>query len=902
MRRGDVPLSTDSRRRAVIITMLFGLFLSGSGCGPDAPTSDGGVIDSGIGAGGGTAPWLMQAERFVYPVRYAASVALTENYVNPVSAGSWYVTNNFGTYCSSGCGGNVGLHPGIDWNMRCARSNDARCDLGEPAFAVAPGRVIYAQVLSSSLGFGIIVEHELPGVEDLSEYIAAGTTSSPQPSQHVWSAYLHLQPKSVSLRVNDYVQLGDQLGQIGDYNGPHLHFEMRFKRKVGWPNYQVNAQALTNWGLLDPWRFLAAHTFSDQHPVSCDSPQVAEAEQGNLYAAAVSIRFANRWSQRLGCPTSFVGVESAWTAQQFTLAGNRSTWRFPGSAGDTVLAATPDSNHAVLLRSGFWGAFRCLGTGSYDADLAYILGRPIDEEHLATLDPLDRPSATGVDSADGCGLVAGKLGLPDNAIRLHGEDVLVDFRKTTVQHFERGCLWYSESERVVVNGQPTLRPRVHVHAYNRADRIRLGLQLPNWQRACGANLIVTDNDVGIEDCTDECVPGNPYCDIDGSSVVFCGELDDGDVCWDRLPIECAPGLTCTTDSAGPTCIASGVDAGVGPSTDGGLCVSCLPGTFECAPDRLSRKTCTLNVGASCPHWESLQCGSGNDQVCVVGQGCVVCGIAGQACCVGGTCNSGLRCNGASCVVNSECEDSDLDGFFAQTCGGRDCNDGTPLVRPGAAEACNGTDDDCNGVADDGLGASTCGVGACQRVVNNCADGVPQVCVTGSPDVELCNGVDDDCNGTVDDACSRTLHIALSALAQAECVGGWQLVYYDEIGNEVAPSAPGADLDVLLPASWGFTGTMAFAARCSQPVAGSQWRDWYSFVDQPASVAGVASIQLDGVELADDESRVCDFFPTCSFGQPTYWTTPRVPLDAAQNSQCTPSPLSCPPWCSSAACQ
>jgi len=47
-------------------------------------------------------------------------------------------------------------------------------------------------------------------------------------------------------------------------------------------------------------------------------------------------------------------------------------------------------------------------------------------------------------------------------------------------------------------------------------------------------------------------------------------------------------------------------------------------------------------------------------------------------------------------------DGDGDGEPAIVCGGRDCDDSRPDVRPGVAEACNGRDDDCDGEVDEGL--------------------------------------------------------------------------------------------------------------------------------------------------------------------------------------------------------
>ena len=71
------------------------------------------------------------------------------------------------------------------------------------------------------------------------------------------------------------------------------------------------------------------------------------------------------------------------------------------------------------------------------------------------------------------------------------------------------------------------------------------------------------------------------------------------------------------------------------------------------------------------------------------------------------------------------------------------------------EVCNGLDDDCDGLIDEDLGTTTCGVGECQVTVQNCVDGVPQICVPKTPGVEspeagtCADSKDNDCDGLTD---------------------------------------------------------------------------------------------------------------------------------------------------------
>ena len=115
-------------------------------------------------------------------------------------------------------------------------------------------------------------------------------------------------------------------------------------------------------------------------------------------------------------------------------------------------------------------------------------------------------------------------------------------------------------------------------------------------------------------------------------------------------------------------------------------------------------------------------------------------------------------------------DNDCDGLVdedlgAVTCGLGNCQHQVQLCVGGAPqlcdpmegfelETCDGSDNDCDGLVDEQLGTTTCGLGPCDHTVDNCVDGIPQVCdpMEGS-DVEECDGVDNNCSGEVDEGFS-----------------------------------------------------------------------------------------------------------------------------------------------------
>lgn len=223
--------------------------------------------------------------------------------------------------------------------------------------------------------------------------------------------------------------------------------------------------------------------------------------------------------------------------------------------------------------------------------------------------------------------------------------------------------------------------------------------------------------------------------------------------------------------------------------------------------------------------------------------------------------------------------------------------------PPTPELCNGRDDDGNGLIDEIFECSvgrrgntcvtSCGANGFQLCTTNCRWN--PVCQTYA---ELCNDtIDNDCNGRVDcadtacrnlpqcevippppidagrtDGC-RTLIIRLDLARLPTCSSGRVIILYDSEGYP-HESRPGAPLTVDLCGA--LRGALVVSTRCG----GEYLRDWPGSAGQSVRAGGVASITLDGDELADGESLLCfDRF------SPTPGVRPMIPLERFFYGRC-----------------
>ena len=146
---------------------------------------------------------------FAFPIGKSRSVTESRDL-----ADAWYNAQDFGE----------NKHLGEDWNS----NGGGNTECGEPVFATAAGKIVYAGDAGPGWGNVLIVTH-------LSTK-----------GEKVQSLYGHL---ASIVRTQGNVKLRERIGTIGDANGRyrcHLHFEIRLEGNRFWdqvgPGYSSNRQ------------------------------------------------------------------------------------------------------------------------------------------------------------------------------------------------------------------------------------------------------------------------------------------------------------------------------------------------------------------------------------------------------------------------------------------------------------------------------------------------------------------------------------------------------------------------------------------------------------------------------------------------------------------------------------
>jgi murein DD-endopeptidase MepM/ murein hydrolase activator NlpD len=161
---------------------------------------------------------LPVAGKFAYPL--GKTGALTEA---KDKKDEWYNAQDFGE----------NDHLGEDWN----KNSGGNTDCGEAVFAIAAGKIVYAENAGAGWGNVVIIEHAL----------GDGT--------RVQSLYGHLRK---ILKTSGTVTLREQIGEVGNADGKylcHLHLEIRSEDCPMW-NQAGGGYSADRRGWLDPSEFI----------------------------------------------------------------------------------------------------------------------------------------------------------------------------------------------------------------------------------------------------------------------------------------------------------------------------------------------------------------------------------------------------------------------------------------------------------------------------------------------------------------------------------------------------------------------------------------------------------------------------------------------------------------------
>jgi hypothetical protein len=232
----------------------------------------------------------------------------------------------------------------------------------------------------------------------------------------------------------------------------------------------------------------------------------------------------------------------------------------------------------------------------------------------------------------------------------------------------------------------------------------------------------------------------------------------------------------------------------------------------------------------------------------------------------------------------------------------DCDDGDPLVFPGADERCDGADDDCDGVVDgeavdatswhpdadgDGRGDAETTVAACEAPAGWIADDGDcnddcATCWSGA--VEACgDGVDNDCDGVVAGACALSGDIPVADAAAILLSDAYSK------GFGAPGDVDGDGRDDLLLADHGGAWLVSDIGATTRERGAAETR-----VCGPASCAGNAAVVAAGRGDADGDGRGDVLFG--QYGSGAYIVTQTTPgeMDARTGARFSfPGYLSAP---------
>jgi len=153
----------------------------------------------------------------------------------------WYVSTRFAQWYP------YGIHPGEDWNG----VGGANTDLGQPVFAVATGKVVFAGPCGKNQRGVVVIQHLFYENHE---------------KKRIRSVYIHLE--DMRIRVGQMVRRRQLLGTIGKVKSgkmlAHLHLELRTDESLQ-PTYWPSAHRKSRAWILERYREPSAFIRSHRH-------------------------------------------------------------------------------------------------------------------------------------------------------------------------------------------------------------------------------------------------------------------------------------------------------------------------------------------------------------------------------------------------------------------------------------------------------------------------------------------------------------------------------------------------------------------------------------------------------------------------------------------------------------
>lgn len=182
---------------------------------------------------------IAPADGFDFPFGDAdGKGAYTDNATGKTHQG-WYIATKFGEKYS------LGIHPAEDWNG----NGGGNTDLGQPVFAVANGRIVFAEQSGQPWGNVVVIEHVF---------------YENHQQRRIRSLYAHLQ--TLRVKAGEAVKRRQQVGTIGQDPektfGAHLHLELRWDESLTptyWPSSNGKDFKWVREHYAEPSGFIAAH-------------------------------------------------------------------------------------------------------------------------------------------------------------------------------------------------------------------------------------------------------------------------------------------------------------------------------------------------------------------------------------------------------------------------------------------------------------------------------------------------------------------------------------------------------------------------------------------------------------------------------------------------------------------